>query len=189
MNSRRFIEEPRQPSPATFPGGKAERLGGLEVDDQIDFCDLLHREVGRLVAFENAPSIEASFVVHISETAAIAHQPAGQSVFAVWEHRGEGMTGSQRHKLFYAPGEEVTVADQDRTNALLQKSCESCFKIAIGSGIHNNELQAQRSLRRLQPCNDGLYSRSSRVRENAERGSTRYQLAEQLQSFRRQLGH
>jgi len=38
-----------------FRDGKAERLGGLEVDDEFDFYHLLHREVGRLVAFEDAP--------------------------------------------------------------------------------------------------------------------------------------
>ena len=68
---------------------------------------------------------------------------------------------------------------------LLRKSCEGRFEIAIGSGIHNNELQAQRARRRLQVCDDGLGSRKGRVRENAEHGSIGYQLAEQLQSFRR----
>jgi hypothetical protein len=33
--------------------GKAERLGGLEVDDQLDFYCLLDRQVGGLVALEN----------------------------------------------------------------------------------------------------------------------------------------
>src|SRR5271169_2163156 len=33
-----------------FRDGKAERLGGLQVDDQLDFCDLLHRQIGRLLA-------------------------------------------------------------------------------------------------------------------------------------------
>jgi hypothetical protein len=37
------------------------------------------------------------------------------------------------------------------TNALLRKTCEGRFEIAIGSGIHNNELQAQRARCRLQP--------------------------------------
>jgi hypothetical protein len=32
---------------------------------------------------------------------------------------------------------------------LLRKSCEGRFEIAIGSGIHDNELQAQRARRRL----------------------------------------
>jgi hypothetical protein len=48
--------------------------------------------------------------------------------------------------LFSAKG---TVADQDRTNALLQKSGERCFEIAIVSRIRKNEVQAQRACRRL----------------------------------------
>jgi putative tryptophan/tyrosine transport system substrate-binding protein len=55
-------------------------------------------------------------------------------------------------------------ADLDRINALLRKSCEGRFEIAIGSGIHNNELQAQRARRRLQVCDVGLDTRKGRVR-------------------------
>ena len=55
-------------------------------------------------------------------------------------------------------------------------------------GIRNNELQAQRACRRLQVCDAGLGRWSGRVDENAEHGSIRYQLVEQLQMFRRQLG-
>jgi hypothetical protein len=72
---------------------------------------------------------------------------------------------------------------------LSRKSCESRFEIAIGSGIHNNELPAERSRRRLQVYDCGLGSRRDRVCENAEPGSIRYNLAEQLQLFRRKLGH
>ena len=54
--------------------------------------------------------------------AALAHQAARQSVFTVWEHRGQRMAGRQRRELFHAPVVEGTVADYDRTNALLQKS-------------------------------------------------------------------
>ena len=43
-----------------FRDGEAERLGGLEVDDQLEFCDLLHRQIGRFLAFENAPGIDAN---------------------------------------------------------------------------------------------------------------------------------
>ena len=34
-----------------FRDGEAERLGGLEVDDEIEFGRLQHRQVGRLLAF------------------------------------------------------------------------------------------------------------------------------------------
>ena len=99
------------------------------------------------------------------------------------------MAGRQRRELFHAPIVEGTVADQDCTNMLLRKSCEGRFEIAVGSGIRNNELQAQRACRRLQFCDGGLGNRKVRVRENAEPSSIGYQLAEQLQSFRRQLRH
>ena len=95
------------------------------------------------------------------------------------------MAGRQRRELFRAPVVEGTVANQDRTNALLRKSCEGRFEIAVGCGTRNNELLAQRARRCLQVCDCGLGSRKGRVRENAERGSIGYQLAEQLQLFRR----
>jgi hypothetical protein len=33
---------------------QAERLGGLEVDDQLELCRLLYGEIGRLCTFEDA---------------------------------------------------------------------------------------------------------------------------------------
>ena len=75
------------------------------------------------------------------------------------------MAGRQRHELFRARGKEGTVADEDRTYALLRKTCEGRFEIAIGSGVHNNELKAQRARRRLQVHNDGWGSRKGWVRE------------------------
>jgi hypothetical protein len=84
--------------------------------------------------------------------------------------------------------EEVADVDEDSTNALLRKSCESRFEIAMGAGVHNNQSQTQRARGRLQVCDDRLRVRRARVCENAEHGSVGYQLAEQLQSFRRQLG-
>ena len=120
----------------------------------------------------------------IAEAGAVAHQATGQGELTELEHRRQRVAGRQRRELFHAQGVKVSGStDQDRTHALLRKSLESRFEIAIGSGIHNNELQAQHAGRRLQVCDDGLGSRKPRVHENAEQASTRYQLAEQLQFF------
>jgi hypothetical protein len=86
------------------------------------------------------------------DAAAIAHQAASQGVLTVWEHRGQRIAGRQRRELFRVTGVYGTAADQDRTNALLRKSCEGSFDIAVGSGIHYSELQAQRACRRLGTC-------------------------------------
>jgi hypothetical protein len=57
--------------------------------------------------------------------AALAHQAASQNELAEWVDRGQRMAGRQRRELFYALVVERTVGDQDSTNALLRKSCES----------------------------------------------------------------
>lgn len=38
----------------------AERFGGLEVEDGLDACGLLHGQVGGLFAFENAAEVPAT---------------------------------------------------------------------------------------------------------------------------------
>ena len=78
MNSRRFIQSPRRRGRATRRDGEAERLGGLEIDDQFDFRGLLDRQVGGLLAFENAPGVDTDLTVRIRKTASIAHQAAGR---------------------------------------------------------------------------------------------------------------
>jgi hypothetical protein len=60
------------------------------------------------------------------------------------------MAGCQRRELFRVPDVEGTRADQDRTKALLRKSCEGRFEITVGSGINNDELQGEPARRRLQ---------------------------------------
>ena len=52
----------------------AERLGGLEVDDELDLGRLLHRQVGRLCAVENAPGVKADDPVGLDRAAAVADQ-------------------------------------------------------------------------------------------------------------------
>ena len=37
---------------------QTERLRGLEVDDQLDFCRLLDRKVGGLLSFENPTGVD-----------------------------------------------------------------------------------------------------------------------------------
>jgi hypothetical protein len=41
----------------------AKRLGGLEIDDELDFCRLLNRQVGRLLALQNSSNVIADQTV------------------------------------------------------------------------------------------------------------------------------
>src|SRR5262249_2959061 len=57
---------------------EAERLGGLEVQDQLDLGRLLHRQVGGLLALENPAGVDASQTECICNTASVAHKTTGR---------------------------------------------------------------------------------------------------------------
>src|SRR6516162_11878626 len=102
--------------------------------------------------------------------------------------RGQRVAGRQHCEWFHAPGVEITGAEQDGTNVLLRKTCKGRFEIAISPCIKDNELKAQSARCRLKVCDDGLGRWKRRVYENAKQARIGYQLTEQLQLFRRQLG-
>ena len=66
MNSRRRHSITSSARPSSESGTvEAERLGGLEVDDQLDFRGLLDRQIGGLLAFENPASVDADLTVRL----------------------------------------------------------------------------------------------------------------------------
>ena len=44
---------------------EAERLGGLEVDDQLELGRLQDRQVGWLLALEDAPGVDADLAIRV----------------------------------------------------------------------------------------------------------------------------
>src|SRR5262245_62852941 len=61
---------------------EAKRPSGVEVDDQLYLGGLMDRQVGRLLAFENPPSVDAGLTIRVRNTASVAHQAAGRGEFA-----------------------------------------------------------------------------------------------------------
>src|SRR5262245_13646214 len=55
---------------------KAERLGGLEIDDQFIFGRLLHRQIGRVGTFENFVDVGRRAAMKIVEVCSITHETA-----------------------------------------------------------------------------------------------------------------
>src|SRR5262249_23817472 len=56
---------------------ETERLRSLEVDHQVEFRELLHRQIGRFDAFENPSGVSAEQVKGRSNARPIADQAAG----------------------------------------------------------------------------------------------------------------
>src|SRR5215470_8212773 len=74
---------------------EAERLGGLEVDDQLRFRGLLSGQVGRFLAPEYPAGIDAYLATSLREISTIAHQAAGRRELAELEDRGQPVTVRQ----------------------------------------------------------------------------------------------
>src|SRR5438874_7535106 len=58
--------------------GEAERLGGLEVDNQLEFGLLLDRQIGRLLTFQDSRSVDAGLAPDGDVVNSIADQAAGR---------------------------------------------------------------------------------------------------------------
>jgi hypothetical protein len=64
--------------------GEAERLGGLEVDDELEFRRLQHRQLGWAGALENLAGVYAGLTIELGLIGPIADQPTCGSEFRIW---------------------------------------------------------------------------------------------------------
>jgi hypothetical protein len=72
---------------------QAERLGGLEVDDELESGLLHDRKVERLLALEDAPDIDARLAIGIALAGPVAHQAAGREKLALTIGRRPSLPG------------------------------------------------------------------------------------------------
>src|SRR6266446_9957590 len=86
--------------------GEAERLGGLEIDDQLESRRLLDRQISRLLALEDLSDVNAEPVKGGREAGSIADQAAGFGEPAPLIDRWNGMPRCQRHELLVPAPEE-----------------------------------------------------------------------------------
>ena len=75
---------------------EAERLGGLEVDDQLVLGWRLHRQVGRLLALEDAIDVAGRAPVLVDEIRPVGNQATAGDEVAVGIDRGQLVLGRKR---------------------------------------------------------------------------------------------
>ena len=71
--------------------GELQRLRGFEVDDQLESCRLLDREIGWLGTLEDLAGVNADQAKGSCEAWSIADQAAGSGEFAPRTDRRNGM--------------------------------------------------------------------------------------------------
>src|SRR5215510_8058315 len=87
----------------------AKRLGGLEVDGQFELGRLQKRQIGCFRALENTGDIDATLIVLIERTGAVAYQAAARRVFAPAVDCRDGMARGERSKSCASVGEQRVI--------------------------------------------------------------------------------
>src|SRR5262249_47579006 len=75
--------------------GKAEGLGGFQIDDQLDLGGLLNWKIGRLLPLDNPAGVYPEQTVRLREIGSVAHEPAGDRKLAVRIYGWHCMAGRQ----------------------------------------------------------------------------------------------
>src|SRR5712692_8256727 len=87
----------------------AEHPGCLQVDDELELARLQHRQVGRVLALEDAAGIDSSLAIRVRKGRSVAHQPAGFGILAHVIDRRYSMVRRQRDELYATAGEKWLV--------------------------------------------------------------------------------
>ena len=53
---------------------QCQRLGGRQVEYELELCGLNHRHIGRLFTFKNPSRVDAGLPISVSEVRAVTHQ-------------------------------------------------------------------------------------------------------------------
>src|SRR5262245_7248781 len=88
---------------------EAERLGGLEVDNQLELGRLQKWQIRGFGAAEDAADIDAALIILVQSARAVTHQAAGTGKFAPAVDCGYGVARSKRSKNVASVGEQCIV--------------------------------------------------------------------------------
>src|SRR5262249_15182500 len=98
---------------------EAKRLGGFQVEHELELRGLHDGQIGRLLALENPSSVFPSLTVGIGYAASVAHQPTGRHGFAQRVHRWETVTRGLRDDLFSIGGQNRASTNEQPTSSTL----------------------------------------------------------------------
>src|SRR5262249_34829558 len=117
--------------------GEAERLRGPEINYEVKFRGLLDRQVGRLLAFENAASVDAGQAVRIGCARSVAHQTAGSGESV---DRGNRVLCRERDYQIASAVEKCIGADDERADSLLSDGRKDRAEFRFRGGTQDTDL-------------------------------------------------
>src|SRR5438552_17109883 len=119
---------------------ETERLGGVEVDDQLEFGRLLDRQIGRLGGLEDLSGVNAHLTGDGTPARSIANQAAGIDKFTPLIDRWDGMARCQRHQLLASVDEQSIGTDEDRMGGRGDEGSEGGVDLVYAGRLEDMEL-------------------------------------------------
>src|ERR1700730_587278 len=147
---------------------EAERLGGLEVDDQLEPRRLLDRQIGRLGTVKDLARVNAELAKYTGEASSVADQAVSRGELAQEIYRRNGVACRQCHELLAPATQERIGADNEPTGMPFDESCEGGIYVVFGGGLLDIDVYPLRERRFLHVSDHGLYRRIGRVHKQAD---------------------
>src|SRR5215831_6670799 len=101
-----------------------DRLGGLEIDDQLEFGGLKNRKLIRLYTFKNTSGVKTDLTIHVESAATVADQAARCCKFSLMKYCRDRERSDARHNLFSSAVEEWIRGNKKRLEFRLIKRRE-----------------------------------------------------------------
>src|SRR5213594_544269 len=120
-----------------------KRLGGLQVDRQLELDGLLHGEVSGLGPLENLVDIGRSAPVHVRNMGAVAHQPPRVDEFLHFINCREAVLRREVNNPLSVAGREA-VGEREKRVGMLPGHCrEGAIKIIRSADLDGLKLHSQ----------------------------------------------
>ena len=155
----------------------------LRLIDQLELGRLLDRQVGGLLALENAAGVDANLAIRLCNAGSVAHQTAGRGVFAPIEDRRYRVARRQCDQLIAPAVEERIGGDKERASALLRKDREGRVDATFAAGLHDMNFFPDGARRCLQVFQLDLSIRIIWVHKHSDHRDIGNRLAQHLQAL------
>jgi hypothetical protein len=103
------------------------------VHDQLDFRDLLHRQVGGLLALENATRVKSDLSVILDQARSVTYEPARNYELRKSVHGRNRMTCRECNELLNPAVKKRITADEQRAGSRLNHAHEGSVDFAVGA--------------------------------------------------------
>ena len=118
--------------------GKTERLGGLEIQDHLNFCRALHREIARLLAAQNTINISGGATKAVCLVDSVGEQTAVSDKVRIRIDRRYIVSGRRRFDRRAMRDQESIRDDDKAAPRLAPKSDAGRFDLYVAMNGRND---------------------------------------------------